>query len=301
VNLDQIRRRRETVETIHAVVHALRAVAAGRIQSAQRAVAAAERYHEVVVRSLSGLPIDAVPPGAASPRDKRIGLLVMTSEQPLCGALTQNLVEMAERRRQELSGGQQAGHPQDARVLLMVVGRRGLRQFTIRGTTPDVVEPGATSLAGLRDLVRRLAGTLAERYASGDLGEVRVVYSRYVSVSEQSPTEERILPPDLPSLRRKAIRDGRDYAHYMPPEDLLEGLVAEYAYIVLYRIAVEMFTSEQAARLVAMDAATRSAERMLDSLRGQESRARQEQVTTGVLELIGARFASGIERRATAR
>jgi F-type H+-transporting ATPase subunit gamma len=284
MNVDQIRRRGATVETVHDVVHALRAVAAGRIQSAQQAVAVADRYYEIVVRSLSAVPVDAVPPHGRPAQDGHIGLLVLTSEQPLCGALTQNIVEMAERRRRELS--------ESRRVLLMVVGRRGMRQLTVRGITADVAEPGATSLAGLQDLVKRLAATLAARYDRGELGEVRVIYSRYVSVSEQVPTEERLLPPDLSALRRKALREGRDYARYMPAEDLLKALVAEYAFIALYRIAAQMLTSEQAARLVAMDGATRSADRMMDALKVQENRARQEQVTNGVLELIAARFAS---------
>jgi F-type H+-transporting ATPase subunit gamma len=284
MNIDQIRRRRLTVETVHDVVHALRAVAAGRIQSAQQAVVAADRYYEVVVRSLSAVPIDSFPLRLPPGREGRVGLLVLTSEQPLCGALTQNIVDFAERRRRELSDSKH--------IFLMVVGRRGMRQFAVRGMTPDFVEPGATSLAGLHDLVKRLATTLTARYAAGELGEVRVIYSRYISVSEQVPTEERLLPPDLVTLRRSAVREGRDYARYLPAEEFLTALVTEYAFIALYRIAAQMLTSEQAARLVAMDGATRSAERMMDALKAQENRARQEEITNGVLELISARFAS---------
>lgn len=283
MNLDQVRKRQVTVEAIHDLVHALRAVAAGRIQSAQKAVGAADRYYQVVNQALSAVPVDAVVPRSSF--HNRVGLLVLTSEQPLCGALTQNVLELAERRRRELS--------ESGRVLLMVVGRRGARQLASRGMAMDVSEPGATSLAGLQDLVKRLAATLAGRYASGELGEVRVIYSRYVSVSEQLPTEERLLPPDLPTLRSQALHQGRYYARYMPAEDLLAHLVREYAFIALYRIAAQMLTSEQAARMIAMDGATRSAERMLDALKAQENRVRQDEITNGVLELIGARFASG--------
>lgn len=284
MNVDQLRKRRATVETVYDVVHALRAVAAGRIQSAQRAVAAADRYCDVVTRSLSAIPVDAMSPRRRSSHDGHVGLLVLTSEQPLCGALSQNVVEMAERRYRELA--------ESHSVLLMVVGRRGARQLAGRGLSATALEPGATSLPGLQDVVKRLADTLATRYASGELGEVRVIYSRYVSVSEHALTEERLLPPDLSTLRGEALHDGRNYARYLPAEDLLDALVAEYAFIALYRTAAQMFTSEQAARLVAMDAATRSAERMMDTLLAEENRARQEEVTNGVLELIGARLAS---------
>jgi F-type H+-transporting ATPase subunit gamma len=287
----------------------LRATAAGRIQGAQRVLSATQKYYAIVLRALGALPIE-VGAGRRVPLDRSIGLLVLSSEQPLCGALSQNIVDFAERRRHELIGTLPIGEasaeavprgatPGPARVVLLVVGRRGARQFTVRGVIPDGFEPAATSLAGLRDVVKRVAETLAQRYARGEFSEVRVIYSRYVSVGEQVPTEEQLLPPDLAALhdlesdeKHERGHTRRPYFYYLPPEELLEGLLAEYVLIVLYRIAAEMFASEQAARLVAMDAATRSAERMLERLKSEESRARQEEITTQVLELIGARFAS---------
>ena len=72
---------------------------------------------------------------------------------------------------------------------------------------------------------------------------------------------------------------------------LLAGLVSEYAFISLYRVAADSFASEQASRLVAMDGATRNTERMLQSLVDLERRERQGEITRQVLELIAARFA----------
>jgi F-type H+-transporting ATPase subunit gamma len=79
----------------------------------------------------------------------------------------------------------------------------------------------------------------------------------------------------------------------LPRAALLAGLVGEYAYISLYRAALESFASEQASRLVAMDAATHNTERLLEELREKERRERQAQVTRQVLELINARFTAG--------
>ena len=80
---------------------------------------------------------------------------------------------------------------------------------------------------------------------------------------------------------------------YLPPADLLAGLVDEYAFISLYLIAAESYASEQASRLIAMDASTRNTEQMLETLIDLERRERQAEITREVLELIAARFADG--------
>jgi F-type H+-transporting ATPase subunit gamma len=270
------------VDSIHDVVSAMRSVAAGRIQGAQRALAAARRYHDEVLRALAQVLGAARGPAEAGRGPAT--LLVLTSEQPLCGAFNQQVLALAERRWHELlaAGG----------VRLLVVGQRGIRQLAARGIVPDAGEPAATSLHGLRDLVKRLAGLLTQ-HPPGE-GEVRVVYNRYRSVTEQVPVEEKILPPDLERLRALAPPVPARFHHYLSAPDLLAGVVHEYAFVTLYRIAADSFASEQASRLVAMDGATRNAERMQQSLLELERRERQDEITRQVLELIGARFTQGI-------
>lgn len=188
----------------------------------------------------------------------------MTSEQALCGAFNEHVLALAERRWRELST--------EGPVQLIVVGQRGARQFAARSIPLAAREPAASTLGGLRDLVKRLALLLGRRYAAGEIGSLRVVYNRRRSISEQEPTEEQILPPDLDRVRREVPPPARRYHRYLGPEALLAGLVHEYVFISLYRVAAESFASEQAARLVAMDGAMRNTERLL--------------------ELVGARFAA---------
>jgi len=277
-------RRKQAVETVHDVVSAMRAIAAGRIQGAQRALESARRYHDVVMRGMATLLNGATSlPIAADHRPTT--LVVMTSEQPLCGSFNPNILGYAEHRWQEL---REAG---DAH--LVVVGERGIRQLVARGIEVSAGERAATSLEGLHDLVKRLADLLGKRYASGDLGSLVVVFNQYQSLSEQVPTEARLLPPDLEPIRRSAPARQSEPYRYLTPAELLSGLVREYLFISLYLVAVESFASEQASRLVAMDASTRNTERMLETLRDLERRERQGEITAQVLELIGARFAAG--------
>jgi F-type H+-transporting ATPase subunit gamma len=278
---EQTQRRRQAVKTIHDIVSAMRAIAAGRIQGAQRTLEGARRYHAVVLRAIALLLAEIEAAGGVDRRPTT--LLVMTSEQPFCGSFNQELIDLAERRWHELTSAGPAH--------LLVVGQRGMRQMISRGLVPDTAEPAATSLDGIHDLVKRLAALLERRYATGGLGALRVIYGRYKSVSEQIPTEVQILPLDLEEIRRTQPLGTLEFHRTVSRPELLAGLVDEYAFITLYRLAAESYTSEQASRLVAMDASMRNTERILKSLLDQERRERQDEITREVLELIGARFA----------
>jgi F-type H+-transporting ATPase subunit gamma len=283
MTLEQTQRRRMAVSTIHDIVGAMRAIAAGRIQGAQRALAAARRYEDVVYQGLTALAAKSGVPALPAVDSRPPLLVVLTSEQPFCGSFNQDVLAVAERRWEEL---------RRPRSHLVVVGQRGVRQLASRGIVPDASEPAATSLPGLRDLVKRLARRIDGLYAAREVGPLQVIYNRYQSVSEQVPTEEQILPLDLRALPTPGPASVPDYYRYLSVPVLLAGLVSEYAFISLYRRVADSYASEQASRLVAMDGATRNTEKMFNALLDLERRERQGQITRQVLELIGARFAT---------
>lgn len=282
MSMRQTRQRREAVTAIHDIVSAMRAIAAGRIQGAQRALAAANRYEEVVLEALASLlNHDVTLPAPAAARATL--LILLTSEQPLCGTFNQDLLAFAERHRDDLR--------QRGETPLIVVGQRGLRQVIGHGIVPVAAEPAATSLDGLPDLVKRLAARVDHYYALGKVAAVHVIYNRYQSITEQVPSAEVLLPLDPGRLPRRVARPTRP-RRYLPLAEVVAGLIGEYAYIRLYRSAADSFASEQASRLTAMDGATRNTETMLHDLRNLERRERQDDITREVLELVAARFAA---------
>lgn len=284
MTLEQTQRRRQAVSTIHDVVGAMRAIAAGRIQAAQRALAVARRYEGVVRQGIAALAAKSAIPSLPDVEGRPPLLVVLTSEQPFCGAFNQDVLALAERRYHELR--------REGQVYLVVTGQRGVRQLASRGIAPDANEPAATALLGLRDVVKRLAQMIDDRYAAREVGALRVIYNRYQSVSEQFPTEEQILPLNLSRIQAPVPSPSIEYYRYLSVPALLAGLISEYAFIRLYRMAADSYASEQASRLVAMDGATRNTEKMLNALLDLERRERQGQITRQVLELIGARFAA---------
>jgi F-type H+-transporting ATPase subunit gamma len=207
-------------------------------------------------------------------------LIIMTSEQPLCGGFNHAVIDRSITAHRALS--------HEGKVELVAVGQRGGRVLAARGLSPDAVEPGATSLGGLRDLVRRLSARADHAYSTGTLAAVDVVYARYRSVSEQVPTVARVLPLD-PSVLPEAPAPGA-FCRYLPDPQLVAGLISQFAYISLYHAAAESFASEQASRLVAMDGATRNTSRMVDELAALERRERQHEITRQMLELTAGRL-----------
>lgn len=284
MSLEQTHRRRQAVDTIHDIVSAMRAIAAGRIQGAQRALASSRRYQEVVLRAMTTLcenRLENLP--LSNGRDGKKTLLVFTSEQPLCGAFNQNVLTFTEQRYQEMRA--------ECELDLIVVGRRGDRQLRSRGIIPEFTEAAASTVQGLRDLVKHLATLVDRRYAAGELGELYVIYSRYQSISEQIPTQERLLPPEIPEVSQAVVSRKRRCHRYLPLSTLLAGVISEYAFINLYRVAADSYASEQASRLLAMDGATRNTERLGQALLDLERRERQGEITRQVLELISGRCA----------
>jgi F-type H+-transporting ATPase subunit gamma len=280
VNLQELRDRRQAVVTVHDVVSAVRATAAGRIQAAQRAMAAARQYREVVVRALAAadpqaqLSVSVPMPGARL-------LIVFMSEQPLCGGFNHAVIDQAVSEVRDLS--------RSSKVRLVAIGQRGSRLMAARGLTPEHIETGSTSLVGLRSLVRRLAGRVDHGYVAGEFAAAHAVYARYRSVSEQVPTLEQVLPFDPAIVPRS--RAPKTFFRYLPAPQLIAGLISQYAYISLYRAAAESYASEQASRLIAMDGATRNTEKMADELLDLQRRERQNEITRQMLELTAARFA----------
>ena len=200
MTLEQTKRRRQAVGTIHDIVGAMRAIAAGRIQSAQRALASSRRYEDVVLRGMRAVVSDpselAVFPTHTAPTL----LLVMTSEQPLCGSFNQDVLGLAARRVRELR--------ERGPTRLVVIGHRGARHLAAHQLTPDASEAAATSVQGIRDVVKRLSTLVETQFAAGQLGTLLAIFNEYQSISQQVPTEEQILPID-PSALRTASQLGR--------------------------------------------------------------------------------------------
>ena len=278
-SLKDIRRRIGSVKKTQQITRAMRMVAGAKLRRAQRAIEAARPYAERMRATLSELaraqkgvehPLLAVRPV------RRLELLVMTSDRGLCGAFNANTLKHAERVLAERAGGLEA-------LLVSSAGRKGHEYFRRRRPRElgaHLALPGWVTYGQAVDLAARLAG----RFAAGEVDEVVLVYSEFVSAMTQRPRDLRLLPAstDAPEDAAEAL----PYEIEPSPERLLASLVPKAVEVAVYRALLESQAGEHAARMTAMESATRNTEELIGSLTLQFNRARQAAITKELMEIV---------------
>ena len=255
-------------------------VAASKMRRAQEAVVSSRPYAEKLREVLAGL----VGPGAGDPDlshpllERRpvnnVLLLTISPDRGLAGGMPGNL----SRASGEFLRAQQ--HP----VSVITVGKKS-RDFMVRA--------GADLKASFTDIGDRptMAGTLAvtqlvqQTYASGEVDEVHIAYTRYVNTLIQQPVVSQLLPIAAEGLDDAGA--ATDYIYEPDPFTVLGALLPRFLEMQVYQAFLENSASEQSARMVAMRNATEAAEDMIDSLTLELNKARQNMITAELLDLVG--------------
>jgi F-type H+-transporting ATPase subunit gamma len=277
----EIRRRIRGVRNIKQVTRAMNMIAAARLRRAQLKAESARPYAERLSEILRDVQAGG---GARHPllqqrEVKRIGLLLVSSDRGLCGPFNALVIREAEQFIRRHS----------AEVRLITVGRKGRDYFRLHGLPVDAHFPQPSREVRLEELGEISKRVIAD-YTGGRYDQIFLCYSRFLSVLKSEPTVVQLLP--LPAEQIEAHIGGRPAAYQFEPqaEALLATLLPQYVEVLIYRALVESLASEQAARMVAMKAATDSASEMIDQLTRQYNRARQDSITKQILEV-----ASGAE------
>jgi len=258
-------------------------IAAAKMRRAQQRVMASRPYStrlldliaDIVARqSGSG---DDVHPLMQVREPSNIGLILFTPDRGLCGGLNANL------NRAAYNFGLEQQHP----VSQISVGKKGNDFFSRRGrdiraeflNLGDFPEPIDTS---------PIARIVLEDYEAGRLDRVYLAYANFVNTAVQEPTIRQLLPVEPPAASENgASASLGDYEYEPDAATVLGGLLPRYVEMQIYQAALENSASEQSARMVAMRAATDAAGEMIDALTLEYNKARQETITTELLDLIG--------------
>jgi F-type H+-transporting ATPase subunit gamma len=269
--MEEAARLKERISSMHDlrnVIHAIRGIAATRIQEAQAALEGIRKYAAIVEHAiaqaarLGGAIIDAPVEGS---RDAADTLIVICAEHGFVGGYNEALLD---RCRDLLDPGQQLG----------IVGRRGVASAAERGLPVAWETPGTTYIEGVTDVARRVWGYIAQSVRT------EVVFARYRGSEGYSLQAQQVLPLD-PSLLLGA-EDGLPPLHHLPPEQLLQNLAQEYLFAELTRALMEALASENGARLATMQAADHNIGDKLETLQKQERIVRQESITIELLDVV---------------
>ena len=295
--LRAIKRRISSVKSTQKITSAMELIASSRVVRAQQRVEAARPYAEEMRRLMSSVAANAgqVDHPLLSPRDEvdTVATIVVTSDRGLAGAYNSNVLRFAERDMER------HGHKHS----LYLVGKKAITYFKFRGYEFDEANTwqGISDRPGIDD-GRNVAGAVTKAFSGGQADQVRLVYTKYVSALTQRPTVTQLLPlpkEDLDEMAEESRERGRgpSYEFEPDPEEILGLLVPRYVEGNILQGLLESAASEHAARRRAMKAATDNASDLIDDLTRVYNQARQAEITTEIMEVIGGAEALSSEGR----
>lgn len=279
----EIKRRIRTVEKTQQITSAMRMVSAAKLRRAQDAIIALRPYSAQIWATMYELGRRhselSHPLLQVRTEPKKLEIVVFASDRGLCGAFNANVLKAGAATIAERTG-------QFEHVSVSTVGRKATEFVRRRRAVEKSWLVGQGASFGL---AREIAGYLAGRYESGAVDEVMVVGNEFVSALTQRPTAIRLLPlvPEFSRVRNYAEEAGREPYEIEPdPKRLFDVLVPQALEFSIYRGLLESQAGEHAARMAAMESATRNTEELIRSLTLQFNRARQAAITKELMEIV---------------
>ena len=280
-----LRRRIKSIQSTQKITRAQELIAASRIVKAQAAVTAAQPYSESitqVVRDLAAGGSGSDSP-LLTPREetRRVAFIVVAADRGLCGAYNSSVIRDAERA---LLAQQAQGRDYS----LILVGRKAESYFRYRGYEIDAAFTGFTDQPSFED-ARQIGAAATSAFLAGATDVVEIVYTEYRSAGVQVVVRQTLMP-----LAREAIAESADgettvaasYEFEPDPEGILDLLLPRYVDSRVYAALLNAAASEHTARQRAMKAATDNADDLITSLSRVMNRARQDSITTEIMEIV---------------
>jgi F-type H+-transporting ATPase subunit gamma len=282
-NLIDIRRRIRSVKNTQQITKAMKMVAAARLRRSQDRILATRPYAleiRKVIGNLASRVGRAKHPLLETRPENRVLLVVVTGDKGLAGSFNANVLRRA---GEVLARSLRAG----AEVELLLLGKKGNDFYRRRGVP---VRKGYTSLFTnvTYAQAQEIADDIAAAYARREYDAVHVVYNKFKSMIAQELSSETMLPIGAAGEGQGVAGGGtaREYLFEPKAEEILAELLPRYLTFQVYRILLESQAAEHAARMTAMDSATKNASEMIERLTLRYNRARQAAITTQLIEVV---------------
>jgi len=276
-NIRLIRRRIRGVQSTAKITRAMEMIATSKMRRAQEAGVMGRPYDQKirqVIADLAGMRQTGDSHPLLQNREvKKIAIVHISPDRGLCGGLNANL------NRKTAGFIMEQATP----VTLVGVGRKGIdfmrrygremrAEFTQLGDRPSLLDTLAISRVIIDD------------YTSGYVDRVYLVYTRFVTTMVQTPVMEELLPIKPPESKQT---QDTDFDYEPNPESVLGALLPRFVEMEIYHAILESIASEQSARMVAMRSATDNAAELVQDLTLMYNKARQEAITTELLDISG--------------
>ena len=276
----EIRSKIASVKSTQKITKAMEMVAASKMRRAQDRMRLARPYAQKI-RTVIGHLNEANPdyrhPFLVTREPKSIGIIIVSSDRGLCGALNTNVFKSTLTLMREWQG-------QGATVSLCILGSKALAFFRRLGL------PLLASVTGMGDRphVKDLLGTvkvMLDAYREGKIDRLFMVNAEFVNTMTQKPNVTQLLP--VVTEDAGSLQDHWDYIYEPDAAEILDGVLMRYIESQVYRGAVESVACEMAARMVAMKAASDNAGKLIGDLQLVYNKARQAAITKELAEIVG--------------
>lgn len=264
------------------ITRAMNMVASAKLRGAQARIERfrpyATKYREVIGELASRIEGASHPLLEAHEDKKTCGIILVTSDRGLCGGFNANLIAAA----LKLAGERKA---EGKNVVFTCMGRKG--RDAIRNAGFDISISYADRMSSIDfPLAAHIAHHVIEKYEKHELDEVWIVYGEFQSMSHQPPRTMQLLPLNPPRTEETAGTHG-EYIYEPSEARLLEDLLPRYVNVQVFRALLDTSASENAARMAAMDNATRNCNELINSLTLLYNKTRQATITSELIDIVG--------------
>lgn len=279
-SLKDIRKRIRSVKNTQQITKAMKMVAAARLRRAQENIETlrpyAHRMRDLIAQLAARADFSDHP--LLTQRDpKRVVLLILTSDRGLAGAFNSNI----NRETENYIKANERGHED---IELDIIGRKGFEYFKRRDVKIDRYFEGI-----LQNVTLENASDIAEhttaQFRDESLDAVYCVYNEFKSAISQNVVVEQLLPV-VPAEVGESDDKLPEFIYEPSKRDVMDAVLPRHVTVQLYRMLLESVASEMGARMSAMDSATKNAGELIDKLTLQYNRARQQNITKELLEII---------------
>jgi F-type H+-transporting ATPase subunit gamma len=277
-SLIDIRRRVRSVKNTQQITKAMKMVSAAKLRRAQEKALAARPYAKMLQQMLANVAEAAAQAGDAETHpllavrpEKRILLVVLTADGGLAGGFNSNLIKLAHKFANE--------HKEND-LSFELIGRKGRDYFKKR--FPNIAGEHLDVFRNVKfESAEKIVQAIIDRFVKGEIDSVYLFVNEFKSVMSSTIAQTRLLPIEVPKSATPI-----DYIYEQPPEEILKSLLPRYLNVQIYRALLESAAAYLAARMTAMDAATRNADDVIDKLTLYMNRVRQASITREIIEVV---------------
>ena len=276
----EIKNKIRSIKSTQKITSAMELVAASKMRKVQERMAASRPYSDNMlglIRHIGGASAEYRHPFTETRQLHNAGVIVVSSDRGLCGALNYNLFRKVLQAEQEWKG-------KGISARYAVLGKKANAFFKVMKKRVDAAQTQLGEAVEVKDLAGSLQ-VMLDLYLNKEIDILYVAFNRFVNTMTQNPTLQQLLP--LIDEEEEEDKGKWDYLYEPEPVEILARLMHRYTESILYQAVVENVSCEQAARMIAMKNATDNAGELIDQLQLVYNKARQAVITQEISEIVG--------------